>query len=263
MNHLGDHVEKLYSHTVHSIKQKQSSEGKDELSDLDPSKSGGGGLVSDPAHLGSTPIEAASGPSGHHEESLHRSAGFGKVYTTITPPPVIGADHAKITHSNAMHSDDTASRDQHMIALLKSAMPNVAFPQFDGTNLRLWIKNYENYFEVYLVESYLWVRIATMNLSGSTSLWLQTVQPSIYSWSWSDFVAIVCARFDRDEHNHLIIQFFHVRQLFDVTKYVELFSDITHQILAHDPNLAPSVITNRFIDGLKKEIKAVVMVHRP
>lgn len=102
-----------------------------------------------------------------------------------------------------------------------------------------------------------------MNLSGSTSLWLQTVQPSVYSWSWADFVAIVCARFDRDEHNHLIIQFFHVRQLSDVTKYVELFSDITHQILAHDPNLAPSVITNRFIDGLKKEIKAVVMVHRP
>ena len=33
--------------------------------------------------------------------------------------------------------------------------------------------------------------------------------------------------------------------------------------MAHDPSFPSSVITNRFIDGLKKEIKSVVMVHRP
>lgn len=34
-------------------------------------------------------------------------------------------------------------------------------------------------------------------------------------------------------------------------------------MLAHDSTIAPSVITNRFIDGLKDDIRAVVIVHRP
>jgi len=40
-------------------------------------------------------------------------------------------------------------------------------------------------------------------------------------------------------------------------------NDIVHQLLAYDPKFPPSIITNRFVDGLKKEIRAVVTVHRP
>lgn len=36
-----------------------------------------------------------------------------------------------------------------------------------------------------------------------------------------------------------------------------------HQLVAHDPSLPSSVITNRFIDGLKREIRTVILVHRP
>jgi len=36
-----------------------------------------------------------------------------------------------------------------------------------------------------------------------------------------------------------------------------------HQLLAHDPGFNPSVITSRFVDGLRNDIKAVVLVHRP
>ena len=60
----------------------------------------------------------------------------------------------------------------------------------------------------------------------------------------------------------MLRKFFHIRHLSNVTEYIEHFCDLTHQILAHDPSLPPSVITNRFIDGLKKEIN-VIMVHRP
>jgi hypothetical protein len=49
----------------------------------------------------------------------------------------------------------------------------------------------------------------------------------------------------------------------NVHEYIESFCDIVHQPLAHDPSFPSSVITNRFIDGLKKEIKSIVMVHRP
>lgn len=36
-----------------------------------------------------------------------------------------------------------------------------------------------------------------------------------------------------------------------------------HQILAHDPTFSVSAIVNRFIDGLKPDIKAMVFIHRP
>lgn len=66
-----------------------------------------------------------------------------------------------------------------------------------------------------------------------------------------------------DEHNHLLRHFFHIKQTATVSEYVEQFIDIVHQLLPHDPSIAPSVITNRFVDGLRKDIRTVVMVHRP
>ena len=53
------------------------------------------------------------------------------------------------------------------------------------------------------------------------------------------------------------------KQTATVSEYIEQFSEIVQQLLAHDSTIAPSVITNRFVDDLKKEIRAVIMVHRP
>jgi hypothetical protein len=60
----------------------------------------------------------------------------------------------------------------------------------------------------------------------------------------------VCARFERDHHNHLIRQFFHIRQLDSVTEYVDNFDTLMHQILAHDPMFSLSAIVNHFIDTI-------------
>jgi hypothetical protein len=81
--------------------------------------------------------------------------------------------------------------------------------------------------------------------------------------TWDDFGATVCAKFDKDEHNHLLRHFFHIRQTHLVHEYIEQFCDLVHQLLAHDPTFSPATITNRFVDGLKKEIKTIVMMHRP
>lgn len=45
--------------------------------------------------------------------------------------------------------------------------------------------------------------------------------------------------------------------------FIERFDSIVHQILAHDPKFSTATITNHFIDGLKDDIRAVVLVHRP
>ena len=102
-----------------------------------------------------------------------------------------------------------------------------------------------------------------MNLVGSAALWFQSSRASIIAMKWDAFVLAVSNRFDKDEHNHLLRHFFHVKQTATVSEYIEQFSEIVQQLLAHDSTIAPSVITNRFVDGLKKEIRAVIMVRRP
>lgn len=38
---------------------------------------------------------------------------------------------------------------------------------------------------------------------------------------------------------------------------------LVHQLLAYDPNLQQAYLTNRFVDGLRGDIRVVVLVHRP
>ena len=48
-----------------------------------------------------------------------------------------------------------------------------------------------------------------------------------------------------------------------MAEYLEKFGSLVHQILAHDPKFSAATITNPFTDGLKDDIKAVVLVQRP
>lgn len=89
------------------------------------------------------------------------------------------------------------------------------------------------------------------------------MQTTLSAMNWDNFVLTVCNRFDKDEHNHLLRQFFHIKQVSSISEYVEQFSDLVHQLLAHDPSFPQTVITNRFVDGLKKDIQAVIMMHQP
>lgn len=36
-----------------------------------------------------------------------------------------------------------------------------------------------------------------------------------------------------------------------------------HQIKAHDPNFDSAITCNKFVDGLKPEIKSIVLMHKP
>jgi len=162
------------------------------------------------------PIQVTSGPIGHCEETHHRIARFGVVYTTLDPPPVTGAmNHTKL-HSDKLNSSDSTLGDWHASPLLSAAMLDMPFPKFDGSNPRPWIKHYETFFDVYRVDPRLWIHYSTMHLTSSVALWFQTLQSTLNTMTWADFIATVSARFDRDEHNNLLRQFFHILPLTNV-----------------------------------------------
>lgn len=211
------------------------------------------------ADLVTSSKEAASGPHGHHVNNYNRGPGFGVVYTTPPPPPVTGT----IYHSQHPKFGDTQYHGQDPPPNFSHAFPPIPFPQFDGTNPKLWIRKCETFFDIYSVPKHLQIPLATMNFIGSAGFWLQTMQSKVLSITWEELCSAICTRFDKDEENHLIRQFFRIRQTNSVSEYIENFGDLIHQLLIHTPNISHSVITNRFLDGLKDDIKVVVVVHRP
>lgn len=54
-----------------------------------------------------------------------------------------------------------------------------------------------------------------------------------------------------------------MHQTTSIADYNELFDQLVHQLLAHKIHLTLAMITTRFIDGLKGEIKIVVIIQHP
>jgi hypothetical protein len=151
------------------------------------------------------------------------------VYTVPDLPPVTGAKDF-IPDSSIPHKID-APRHHDLRGyeyIPANALPDYDFPKFDGSNPKSWVQHAETYFDVYAIYLSKWVKIATMHFIGSADLWLHIVKSQISSMSWDAFTTAVCYRFDKDEHNHLLWHFFHIRQSASVSEYIEQFSDVLH-----------------------------------
>jgi hypothetical protein len=145
----------------------------------------------------------------------------------------------------------------------RHAIPQSEFPKFDGSNPKLWIKQAETYFDMYTIPSENWVKLATINFKGTAAFWMQTIEINLRQCFWDELCNHVVSRFDRDQFNHFIKQYLHVKQTGPVLEYITHFDELMHQLLAHDPSVHPAFLTGKFVDGLKPEIKAVVVLHRP
>jgi hypothetical protein len=45
-----------------------------------------------------------------------------------------------------------------------------------------------------------------------------------------------------------------------VVEYIEHFDELLHQFLAHENQLTLTMVTGRFVDGLKDEFKSMVIM---
>jgi hypothetical protein len=142
-------------------------------------------------------------------------------------------------------------------------VPNMSFPTFDCSNPKLWKHRCETYFDFYAVDRDMWIRFAIMYFEGPAVFWLQSMEHHIRSMNWEEFCLHLNNRFGRDQHSMLIRQFYHIYQNNTLAEYIEQFDILMHQLLAHEGQLTLAMITARFVDGLKDEIKSVVVIQRP
>lgn len=98
---------------------------------------------------------------------------------------------------------------------------------------------------------------------GNAAFWLQSVRNQLIGVRWSDLCERVCARFTKDRQHAMIWQWLRVKQIASVAEYVEKFDAIMHQLNAYESTAPPDYFVTKFIDGLKDEVRSVVLVQRP
>jgi hypothetical protein len=204
-------------------------------------------------------------PDGHGDEHTSRGPKPG-VVTTVTPP-------AKGTKSDAIHLTEFNTPYDFDIATPYSRVQSVSFgenapnrpelPVFDGDNPKWWKKSCEKYFKLFHTDPDTWKDYATLYFAGQAKMWLQSVETKIEAMNWEEFCSFLCLRFGKLQYQMLIRRLTHVRQTGTVQEYIENFNTIMHQMLAHSPNIDKEIFITTFIDGLKPEIKKVVIIQQP
>jgi hypothetical protein len=89
-------------------------------------------------------------------------------------------------------------------------LPKLNFPEFTGDNPRLWISRCENYFDMYEVEQFHWIQIASMYFNDAAARWFQSVEHRLRNAPWSVFVTMLLEHFSREQKELLIHQLFHI-----------------------------------------------------
>lgn len=119
-------------------------------------------------------------------------------------------------------------------------LPKVPFPIFDGENPKLWISRCEEYFVIYHVDPSMWVKVSVMQFSGAAARWFQAVEKRLAHDSWPDLCKLVLKRFGQEQ-----------------------FSGLVDQLLAYESSTDSLYYATRFVDGLREDIRAVVLIQRP
>lgn len=102
-----------------------------------------------------------------------------------------------------------------------------------------------------------------MHFTGAAMLWLENGGFDLDRMQWEEFCALVRDQFGHNEFTVLLRQLVHLWQTGSMSEYTSQFNETMHALLAHSNTWDPALFPSRFVDGLKDEIRVVVLVHNP
>lgn len=136
----------------------------------------------------------------------------------------------------------------------------MGFPLFTGENPKLWKTLCEQYFHMFAVHESYWASMSILHFSGAAGIWLQSVQNKIAGMNWDLFSALICTHFVHDKHQMLIRQYYAIKQTSTVADFVERFEVLMNHLIAYSEDTHPYFFLTRFVEGLRHDIRAVVLV---
>lgn len=217
-----------------------------------------------PTKLGTAQLGAAPGQFGHGVATSYRGSSSG-FFGSPAAPPVTGPP-VNPTPSGLffpLASPFGVQSPGNLPVTSPQAIPAMGFPRFDGENPRLWRTMCEQYFHMYSVDRSYWLSMATLNFSTSAAIWLQSVQKKLVGLDWEGFCDFLCSKFGRDQHQQLIRQFYQTKQISSVAEFVERFDALMNHLLSYSESIHPLYFLTRFVEGLREDIRAVVIIQQP
>jgi hypothetical protein len=115
---------------------------------------------------------------------------------------------------------------------------------------------------MYSVDVSMWVKVVTMNFEGAAAMSLQSVDHHVRKANWSELCNWIYDQFSHDQHEIFIRQLFKIKQTTSVQEYIDRFCELVDQLQAYSGHFDPLYHTTRFVDGLKEDIKTVILVQR-
>lgn len=176
-------------------------------------------------------------------------------------PPVTGMFSFQVPL--AERSSDPNFLASQIMAGMGANAPTMPFPPFSGDNPNLWKTLAEQYFQLFTVHDSYWVAMSILHFSGAAGIWLQSIQKKLVALDWLSFTSLLCTRFGRDRHQLLIRQFYTIKQTSTVAEYIERFDILMNHLASYSDTTHPFYFLTRFIEGLRADIRAVIMVQRP
>lgn len=104
-------------------------------------------------------------------------------------------------------------------AVRRGWLPKLEFSFFDGDDVRIWLDNYESYFELYQIPSGFKVCAASMHLKGKASHWFQASRDIMSFLDWSQFRGAVLNEFDMKTHSDKMLGLLTLRQNGSLIEY--------------------------------------------
>lgn len=199
------------------------------------------------------------GPSGHREKLLNRGTAIGNESFPI-PTPANGMPQFRNFPSIPFGSAECSSRSwgnhHHNV-------PRIDFPVFDGEGPKSWRMKCESCFRICGVQPEVWVNLAALHCVGGADQWLQSTSAHTNCQSWDEFMDLVSDKFGKEEFQHMVRQFSQLKQQGTVAEYTERFNGLVFNLTAHHPSWDPLFFVTQFVEGLRNDIKSVVLLHRP
>lgn len=199
----------------------------------------------------------AEGFSEHRGDRSSKDQGFGSVHTYI-PDATKGTPQFSFppVSPTLLKTGESSCRSL-------GKLPKLSFPLFDGEYPQLWIARCEAYFVMYEAESEAWVRIASMYFSPTVGCWFQALQRRYVELCWPLFCKLLLDGFGKDQHQSLLRHLFRIQQKGTLSEYIAQFSTLMDQLSVYETVSDSLYFTTRFIEGLRDDVRAVVMIQRP
>ncbi|KAL2930706.1 Transcription factor bHLH25 [Bienertia sinuspersici] len=139
----------------------------------------------------------------------------------------------------------------------------IEFPQFDGSNPRIWIKKCNRYFLLCKIPEDRKVDLASLHMIGKAESWVSSYLAVRASVNWQDFILDLTVRFQDHASENMVEQFNKIQQNGSLDDYVDEFEHLRSLLMQNSYILPESFVLETSIGGLKPSIKFFVKAFKP